>query len=192
MIIYWQKELNLIFSVFKFSVIYFYLLIYLLYSDSMIKDIAKYFDYWFVHERLFFRINSRFLLCNDIWDYTIIFLDKVSKIRVIVCAEVPLWRRKSAFATAWNIAVCGGGWVFQRSWAGEKGGRAGGEGEGNRKTVGGGIRARGWTLKLMIPREYPRRSTYHKSRVPRRRFFETHPEFSALFYLVHNSGVHFH
>lgn len=43
-------------------------------------------------ERLFFRV-----FYYPIWDYVIIFLDKVSKIRIIVCAEAPLWRRKSAF-----------------------------------------------------------------------------------------------
>lgn len=43
--------------------------------DSMIRgDIAKYLDYWFIHKRLFFRTNPRFLLSNDIWDYAIIVL----------------------------------------------------------------------------------------------------------------------
>lgn len=149
----------------------------------MRKDIARLFIHSSVYSFAFF------FYYPTIWDYVIIFLGKVSKIRIIVCAEAPLWRRKSAFRYRMKYHSVRGWMSFPKesSWRKRRSSRQ----RRWRKSEDcrWGYTREGSTLKLMIPREYPRRSTYHKSRVPRRRFFESHPQFSALFYVVHNSGV---
>lgn len=172
--------MNLIFSIFKFNVICFLSLNFFAVYGPMIRgDIAKYLDYWFIHERLFFRTNPRFLLSNDIWDYAIIVLRHHYGVVKMHSLPHEILQHAGVDEFSKGVELEKKEVELRGRWR-------------KSKDCRWGYTREGWTLKLMIPREYPRRSTYHKSRVPRRRFFESHPEFSALFYFVHNSGVHFH
>lgn len=112
--------------------------------------------------------------------YAIIFLVKVSKDSDFVYGTAVTACVVKMHSPPREILRRAGVDGFSEGVPGEKGGRAGGR--WRKSEDGCGSVREWWTLKLMIPREYPRRSTYHKSHVPRRRFFGSHPEFPALFF----------